>query len=159
MNPAAERWHLPYVSNLDDLGDRLLVVFDGNCGLCNGWVRWLLRRDSHDRLRFAPSTMPALAPLLARRSHALDANGVPGTVLVFANPLQTGEEMFVRWAATLALFRALPSPWPAVAVCLRWIPDFAGDPAYRLMARFRYRIWGRLETCPIPTAQERAHFL
>jgi predicted DCC family thiol-disulfide oxidoreductase YuxK len=35
-----------------ELGDRLRVVFDGHCGLCNGWVRWLLRRDQRDRLRF-----------------------------------------------------------------------------------------------------------
>jgi predicted DCC family thiol-disulfide oxidoreductase YuxK len=147
------------MSSLDDLGDRLLVVFDGNCGLCNGWVRWLLRRDTRDRLRFAPSSLPALAPLLARHMDALDADGVPGTVLVFVNPMQAGEQLLVRWAATLALLRALPSPWPVVAACLRWIPRFAGDPAYRLMARYRYRIWGRLETCPIPTPQERLRFL
>jgi predicted DCC family thiol-disulfide oxidoreductase YuxK len=147
------------VSDLRDLGDRLLVVFDGNCALCNGWVRWLLRRDSDDRLRFAPSSLPSLAPLLARHAYALDASGAPGTVLVLSHPMQGAEKLFVRWAATLAVFRALPRPWPAVAALLRWIPNFLADPAYRLVARSRYRIWGRLDSCPIPTAAERNHFL
>jgi predicted DCC family thiol-disulfide oxidoreductase YuxK len=58
-----------------------------------------------------------------------------------------------------AMLRELPRPWPAVAVALGWVPGFLSDPAYRLVARWRYRIWGRLESCPIPTAEERARFL
>jgi predicted DCC family thiol-disulfide oxidoreductase YuxK len=141
------------------IGDRLLVVYDGHCGFCNGWVRWLLRRDRRDRLRFGASSLPAVAPLLARHTELLDPGGVPGTVLVFRNPLEPEEQALTRFAATLALLAELPRPWPAIAAALGWIPRFISDPLYRLVARWRYRIWGRLESCPIPSPEERARFL
>jgi predicted DCC family thiol-disulfide oxidoreductase YuxK len=156
--PVPER-HLESVSGLNEIGNRLLVVYDGQCGFCNGWVRWLLRRDRRDRLRFAAASSPAVTPLLARRSELLETEGVPGTVLVFRYPLEAGEQVMTRFAATLALFRELPRPWSLVAVTLGWIPRFISDPVYRLVARWRYRIWGRLENCPIPAPEERAHFL
>jgi predicted DCC family thiol-disulfide oxidoreductase YuxK len=159
LNLPAVKRHLESVSELNQLGDRLLVVFDGHCGFCNGWVRWLLRRDRRDRLRFAASSSPAVAPLLARYAELLEPGGVPGTVLVFRNPLETGEQPLTRFAATLALLAELPRPWPAVAAALRWIPSFLSDPLYRLVARWRYRIRGRLESCPIPAEEDRARFL
>jgi predicted DCC family thiol-disulfide oxidoreductase YuxK len=57
------------------------------------------------------------------------------------------------------MLAALPGPWPAVAALMSWIPRPLGDLAYRLVARYRYRIWGRLDACPIPTDAERAKFL
>jgi predicted DCC family thiol-disulfide oxidoreductase YuxK len=142
-----------------EIGDRLLVVYDGHCVLCNGWVRWLLRRDRRDRLRFAASVSPAVTQLIERHAGLLEPNGTPGTVLVFRNPLQTNEQLWIRLAGELVSLRELPQPWPAVAMVLGWIPDFLGDPAYRLIARWRYRIWGRLESCPMPKDGERSHFL
>ena len=142
-----------------ELGDRLLVVFDGHCGFCNGWVRWLTRRDRRDRLRFAASQSAIGEALLAPHPDLLEPGGTPGTVLVFRNPLEAGEQPLTRLAATLAVLGELPHPWPTVAAALGWIPDSLSDPVYRLVARWRYRIWGRLESCPLPTAEERARFL
>jgi len=147
------------VSGLNEIGDRLLVVYDGHCGLCNGWVRWLVQRDRGDRLRFAPSSLPEVTPLVARHTDLLEPDGTPGTVLVFRSPLEAGEQPLIRFAATLALLRELPRPWPAVAAAMGWIPKFLSDPAYRFVARWRYAIWGRLESCPVPTPKERARFL
>ena len=142
-----------------EIGDRLLVVYDGHCGLCNGWVRWLLRRDRRDRLRFAASVSPAVTQLIERHAGLFEPNGAPDTVLVFRNPLQTNEQLWIRFAGELVSLRELPQPWPIVAMVLGWIPDFLGDPAYRLIARWRYHIWGRLESCPLPTDEERGRFL
>ena len=142
-----------------EIGDRLLVVYDGHCVLCNGWVQWLLRRDRQDRLRFAASVSPAVTHLIERHASLLEPNGTPGTVLVFRNPLQTNEQLWIRLAGELVSLRELPQPWPIVAMVLGWIPDFLGDPAYKLIARWRYRIWGRLENCPLPTAENQSKFL
>jgi predicted DCC family thiol-disulfide oxidoreductase YuxK len=142
-----------------ELGDRLLVVYDGPCVLCNGWVRWLLRWDRRGRLRFAAAQSEKAAGLLARHSEALEPGGTPGTVLVFRNPLEAEEQPLTRFAAMLAVLHELPRPWPAVAAALGWIPEFLSDPVYRLVARWRYRIWGRLESCPLPTDEERGRFL
>ena len=147
------------MSEVNQLGDRLLVIFDGQCGFCNGWVRWLLKRDGRDRLRFASTSSPAAAPLLARCPELLEPGGIPGTVLVFRHPLQAEERPLTRFAATLALFAELQRPWPAVAALLSWVPNFLSDPPYRLVARWRYRIRGRLESCPIPAEEDRARFL
>ena len=61
--------------------------------------------------------------------------------------------------AVLVLLAQLPAPWPAVAAFGRLIPPALLDLAYRLIAHYRYRIWGRLDACPIPTAEERSRFL
>lgn len=147
------------MKEMDGVGNRLLVVYDGHCGLCNGWVRWLLRHDRRDRLRFAPSVSPAVAQLLARHAYLLEPNGAPGTVLVFRNPQQVDEQLWLRFAGVLVSLRELPPPWLAIAVVLGWIPDFLGNPAYRLIARWRYRIWGRMDRCPLPAPEDRARFL
>lgn len=144
---------------MSEIGDRLLVVYDGHCALCNGWVRWLLPRDHHDRLRFVTSDSPKVAELLAHYVEVFEPDGAPGSVLVFRNPLQGGERMLTRFAAVLALLRELPQPWPAVSVALGCVPSFLSDPLYRLVARWRYRIWGRLDTCPLPKPEQRSRFL
>jgi predicted DCC family thiol-disulfide oxidoreductase YuxK len=147
------------MQELDEIGNRLLVIYDGHCSLCNGLVRWLLPRDEQDRLRFAASDSPAVAQLIKRHANLLGPNGIPGTVLVIRHPLQADELVWVRFKATLAVLRELPQPWPAIAATLGWIPNFLSDPIYRLHARWRGRIWGRLATCPLPAPEDRDRFL
>ncbi len=148
------------VGELNIPGGRLLVIYDGHCGLCNCAVRWFLRRDSYDRLRFVAANSPKGAALLAR--HELDptlASADSGTIVVVVAPDTHAERLDFRSDAVLALLRQLPLPWPAAGAMLRLIPRPLRDLGYRLIARFRYRIWGRSDTCPIPTAEERARFL
>jgi predicted DCC family thiol-disulfide oxidoreductase YuxK len=143
-----------------EIGDRLLFIFDGRCGLCNRSVRWFLTRDRLDRLRFVPSESPKVAGVLAR--HGLDAAaaiGNSGSILVLRDADKPTEHLLSRSDAVLALLSQLPSPWPTIAQALRLVPRRLRDLAYRLVARWRYRVWGRLETCPIPTAEERSRFL
>jgi len=149
------------------LGSRLLVVYDGQCGLCNHTVQWLIAHDRHSRLRFAPSSSPALAALLARHgflpapaaSDAAAADSGPGTILVLRAVATPAEQLFTRSTAVAVALAQLPRPWPFVARLLRLIPRPLRDLAYRLIARWRYRIWGRLSTCPVPTPEERSRFL
>jgi predicted DCC family thiol-disulfide oxidoreductase YuxK len=148
------------MDNLNELGGRLLVIFDGSCGLCNRAVRWLMRRDSHDRLRFAPSDSPRVAEVLVRHGlGAQDAQFGPDSIMVVSSVGGAAEQVLFRSAAVLALLAELPCAWPALASALRWIPRPARDLAYRLVARWRYRIWGRLEQCPLPAPEDRARFL
>jgi len=148
------------VSELDGIGDHLLVIFDGHCGLCNWSVRWLLRRDRRERLRFVASESPSVAGLLARHGiGAADSGSGPGTILVVSDPGGPTERILVRSDAALALLGELPRPWPAVGVALGWIPRPLRDLGYQLIAHWRHRIWGRMESCPVPTAEERVRFL
>lgn len=143
-----------------DIGGRLLVVFDGRCGFCNHSVRWLLRRDVRDRLRFVASESEKVAGVLARHGVdvATDADG-PGSIVVVRDLGGAAEKVQVRSDAVVALLCALPRPWPWVGVVLKLVPRPVRDFGYGLVARWRYKIWGRLESCPVPTAEERERFL
>ena len=148
------------VSEFKQIGDRLLVIFDGRCGLCNRSVGWFLTRDRNDRMRFVPSDAPAAGALLDRHGLAsFRDQGNSATILVAVSPGTPAERMLVRSAAVLALLAQLPAPWPVLATILGWIPRRLRDLGYRLVARFRYRLFGRLDTCPIPTASEQNRFL
>jgi len=79
-----------------EIGDRLLVVFDGDCVLCNGWVKWLTRRDRGERFRFAAFNTPAVAPLLERHGLTVGVGAAPGTVVAFRFIPGAEEQMMVR---------------------------------------------------------------
>ena len=138
----------------------MLVIFDGHCGLCNGSVRWFLVRDRKDRLRFVPSESPKVAEILRRHGVNMSTEPAgPDTILVVRDPGGPTERLLERSDGVMAMLEELPRPWPAVAAVLRWIPRGLRDFVYRLIARWRYRIWGRLESCPLLTAEERRRFL
>lgn len=154
------------MADFPQLEGRLLVVYDGECGFCNRSIRWLLHRDGKDRMRFAPSTDPGVVELLA--AHGMQPFGLnPGaerdfgreTMLVFRNIGTPIEELLVRSNALLACLRVLPQPWRMLGALLRLIPRPFRETGYRFVARERYRIWGRYTACPIPTPEERSHFL
>ncbi len=148
------------MSELNGIGDRLLVVFDGRCGFCNRAVRWFLRRDRRDRLRFVASESAKVAELLARhRISSPDSESGPGTILVVREFGGLAEQVLGRSDAVLAMLGELSQPWPIVGVALGWIPRPVLDLGYRFIARWRYHIWGRLESCPVPTSEERVRFL
>lgn len=154
------RPHPPNVSRVDQPGGRVLCLFDGQCGLCNRTVRWLLRCDRRNRLRFAPIASPQAAELLKRHGYAtpdqaLEAN----TIFALRQRSGSSEALLMRSDAVAALLAELPRPWPAVAFVLRSIPRPVRDWGYRLIARERYRIGGRQEICPLPTAKESRRFL
>ena len=139
-----------------DIGGRVLVVFDGHCGLCNGTVRWLLRRDRRDRLRFVAMESAKVEGMLAR----LGMSGMRlETMLVVREAGGAQERALMRSDAVVALLKELPRPWPWVGAALGMVPRAVRDGGYRLVARWRYRIWGKLESCPVPTAEERERFL
>lgn len=148
------------MNRLKKTGARLVVIFDGHCGLCYGAVRWVLRHDRLDRLRFAASESRSVAEVLTRHGRGVsEFEGGLNTILVVRDFGGAGEVILVRSDALMAMLRELPRPWPLVAAMLRWIPRSVRDLGYKLIARWRYRLWGRLESCPLPTAKERARFL
>ena len=148
------------MSDFPQLGSRLLVIYDGHCGFCNRSVRWFLRRDRNDRVRVIPSESPRVAGLLARHGlAAFDSPPAVNTVVVARNPGGPDEQIHFRSDAAIVLLAALPAPWPVFGILMRCVPRLLRDLGYRFIARIRYRIWGRYETCPLPTPDERSRFL
>ena len=135
----------------------IVIVFDGECGMCSGLVRWLLKQDKRERLRFVSSASPIADAILFR--HGLGAETVRETILAVRNFAEPGENVQQHSAAVAAIVGELPPPWSLAGVAMDWLPRWLRDFGYRLVTRNRYRIWGRATSCPIPTAAERGRFL
>jgi len=139
---------------LPDLARDPILLFDGECGLCAKSVRWVLRHERTDR------TGPPmwLAPLQGTTAAALRAlhPSIPLTVdtVVYVD----AGRAHLRSKAFLHLARHLRRPWRWL-YALRWFPGFVPDLGYRVIARFRIRIWGKADACALPTAEDRARLL
>ncbi len=137
------------------LGGRVLVVFDGRCGFCTASVRWLARRDRHDRLRFVAAEDKRVGALLDRHGlGAVQFTARPSTLVV----MRRGRAL-VRSEAVAAALEELPGAWPGVAAVLRAVPRPVRDAGYMAVAGIRHRLGGRLKACPLPTETERGKFL
>lgn len=129
--------------------DHPVVLFDGVCNFCNGVVRWVFDRDPSGDFRFAPLQSDYASGRLGRlgRSASLD------TIVL----IEQGR-VYERSDAVLRIARRLRRPWSLAGVLL-WIPRPVRDLVYRCVAKVRYRVWGRRETCGIPPAGLRERFL
>ncbi len=127
-----------------------MVLFDGVCNLCNGTVRFIARRDPGARFRFAALQSPIGRELLG-------LSALPDGALETLVLLEEGR-LFVRSTAALRIARRLSGLWP-LAYGAIVIPRPIRDGVYRLIARHRYRLFGRQETCMIPSADLRSRFL
>lgn len=128
----------------------MIVVFDAQCLLCNGWVQFLLRHDRRAVFRFASIQGATGHRLLADAGLAVD--GLQTLLLV------DGQR---TWQHTAAIFRVLHAlGWPWRLAWLAWlVPAFLRDPLYRFVARNRYRMFGRSDTCLLPSPRHQDRFL
>jgi predicted DCC family thiol-disulfide oxidoreductase YuxK len=128
----------------------VIIVFDAQCLLCNGWVQFILRHDRKARFSFASIQGAAGQRLLAAEGLAPD--GLQTLLLVDGTR---------TWQHTAAIFRVLHGlGWPWRLAWVGWlIPPFVRDPLYRLVARNRYRLFGRSPVCIRPQPQHAARFL
>jgi predicted DCC family thiol-disulfide oxidoreductase YuxK len=127
-----------------------VIVFDGVCVLCNGWVRFLLRHDRAGRYRYAAMQSAAGSRLLAE--HGLDPQD-PASFL-----LLDGDQAWTDSDAIRRVLAGLGGAWRA-AHLLRLLPRRWRDAGYRVLARNRYRWFGRYERCTVPPAHMRDRFL
>lgn len=127
-----------------------LVLYDGHCGFCDASVQWLLDHDPEGRLHFAALQGETAA---AVRAAGAWPEGLDSIVYV-------EDGVYLSWRSTAAvrIARALPWPWRVLAGF--WlVPWPLRDIGYRLVARVRYRIWGRRDACRLPAPEEAARFL
>jgi predicted DCC family thiol-disulfide oxidoreductase YuxK len=133
-----------------------ILLYDGVCGLCNRLVQFSLRRDRSAVFRFASLQSALAAAILAR--HRADPSDL-NTVYVVVNPDLPDEYLLSRSDAVLFVLNRLPGIWRAVASLLQLLPRFLRDAAYKIVARYRYRIFGRSEACVLLRDRDRNRFL
>ena len=133
-----------------------VVLYDGVCGLCNGFVQFVIARDDDARFRFAPLQGPFAAAVLARQGRTVSAT--PETILLVEDVGLPVERLLERSDAALAIVGALGGGW-RLTRALRLVPRFLRDAVYAGVARIRYRVFGRLDACAVPSSAVRARFL
>ncbi len=128
-----------------------IVVFDGVCVLCSGWVRFLLRHDRRAQLQFAAMQGETGRALL--RGAGLDAGDPVSFLFLRDGQAHTDSD------ALATVLETLGGAWRLPAGLLRALPRRMRDAAYRALARNRYRLFGRRATCLVPDDAMRARFL
>ncbi|GAA6207151.1 DCC1-like thiol-disulfide oxidoreductase family protein [Cognatishimia sp. WU-CL00825] len=127
-----------------------VVVFDGTCVLCTGFFRFVLQRDRAELIQFATAQSPF-------GQTQFGALGLPTENLDTLLLLQDGR-VYQKLDAICEILRHLGWPWRVFTV-LRFLPQGLKDRLYGLIARNRYRVFGRSDVCMRPTEATRGRFL
>lgn len=135
-----------------------VVLYDGVCGLCDRAVQRLLARDREGLFRFATLQGEFARAVLARHGYSNERPRPDSLILVEA-PGTRGEAIRFRSEAVLGIVARLPGAASRWGRWLRLLPRPVRDLAYDLVARVRYRVFGRLAVCRVPDPQIRRRFI
>jgi predicted DCC family thiol-disulfide oxidoreductase YuxK len=118
-----------------------ILIFDGVCILCSRLVKFVIRRDRSAKITFAQLQSPAGQSLLQRFD--LRADDIDTVVYI------TGQKLHLKSSAILCLLKDMGGTW-SLFYGFIIIPEFIRDYFYNLIARNRYRIFGKTESCMMP---------
>lgn len=133
-----------------------ILLYDGVCGLCNRFVRFVMRHDRDGIFRFAALQSGGAARI--RASHGADPNNLDTVYVVVAHD-SAGEDLLSRSDAVVFVLKQIGGIWRVAAFLVRLLPRFVRNAGYNFVARRRYRVFGRSETCVVPSVEERGRFL
>lgn len=130
--------------------DKPVIIFDGHCVLCVRSAHFVMRHDTHKRLRMSAAQSDLGEALY--RHYGLKSGDYSSVLLIESGKLRLRSDAALRILEIMQVWRA--------ATWLAWmVPKFLRDPVYSLVARNRLRIWGARESCFVPSPQDRERFL
>lgn len=125
-----------------------IIYFDGVCGLCNGFVDFIMKIDTAGKFKFSPLQSEfAKSRLLPRYTEDLKS------VVV-----EIDGEILEKSDAVFKVFVTLGGKWK-IAAKLKILPLFLRNAGYDLVAEMRYKIFGKKDTCRLPTPEEKERFI
>jgi predicted DCC family thiol-disulfide oxidoreductase YuxK len=127
-----------------------LILFDGVCTLCNGFVQFVIARDPAGRFQFGTLQSASARQLLSRHQVM---GALPDSVVL----VEEGK-VFTQSTAVLRITRRLTFPWSLATVLLA-VPTPIRDTVYAFVSRHRYRWLGQRDQCMLPTPALRSRFL
>ena len=130
--------------------EQKIVLFDGVCHLCDGAVRFILKKERNAELKFAPLQSDTGSSLLEQYGYPSDY--LDGLILIEKNRAHD------RSCACLRIARKLNFPWNLLFPLLI-IPKALRDFIYGMIASARYRWFGKKESCSLPTGEDQSRFL
>ena len=132
------------------MDSRHIIIFDGICNLCNGAVNFIIKRDLNAVFAFTPIQSDLAGKLM--KDHQM-INAKFDTFLLIKNG-----KAHIRTDAALEVAKDLSGAWYLFNV-FRIIPAPLRDIFYRLLARNRYRLFGKKDECMVPTKELRERFV
>jgi predicted DCC family thiol-disulfide oxidoreductase YuxK len=133
-----------------DTGGKIVVLFDGVCNLCNGTVQFIIKRDKSSKFLFASLQSDFGQSQLLK--FGLDPTQLHSIITV-----EDGK-FYERSDAALKIASGLAQPWSMLGM-FRILPRFLRDWVYDFIAKNRYRMFGKQESCMIPTPEMKAKFV
>jgi predicted DCC family thiol-disulfide oxidoreductase YuxK len=130
-----------------------VLLYDGVCGFCNRAVQTILKHDRRGEMRFAALQSEYGQAVLARHPELEGVDSV-----VFVERAAGGERVYVRSAASLRVAAYLGGLWK-LFLAARVIPAPVRDFFYNLIARYRYRFFGKYDACLLPPPEVRSRFI
>jgi predicted DCC family thiol-disulfide oxidoreductase YuxK len=127
-----------------------IILFDGVCNFCDSKINFIIRHDKRDYFRFAPLQSDIGKKYLAE--HHINTSETDSFILV-----ENGKT-YDRTTAALRIAKKLNGGWPLFYGFII-VPPFIRDIVYRIIAKNRYKWWGKKDSCMIPTPDVRAKFL
>lgn len=128
-----------------------ILLFDGVCNLCNGAIQFIIRRDRHGKFRFASLQSEAGKALAEERG--IDLEQTDSMILI-----EPGVAYYTRSDAALKIGKSFGGGWALLGI-FEWIPRPIRDGIYNLVAKNRYKWFGKREECMIPTPELKSRFL
>ena len=127
-----------------------IILFDGVCNFCNYWVNFIIDRDKNDLYRFAALQSEQGQRLM--QQYNIDVNKLESVILI------RGEYVRIKSTAALTISKTLSGPIK-ILYPLIYLPEFFRDFIYDLVAKNRYKIFGKRDVCRVPTSAEGDKFL
>ncbi|MEO8087934.1 MAG: thiol-disulfide oxidoreductase DCC family protein [Bacteroidota bacterium] len=127
-----------------------IILFDGVCNLCNGFVQFVINNDKKGKFKFASLQSDAAQNILRPLNFPLDELK---TIVLVENG-----RIYLRSRAVLRIAKQLDGIWK-MAVVLYIFPSFISDSVYNLVSRNRYRVFGKKDSCMIPTPELKSRFV
>jgi predicted DCC family thiol-disulfide oxidoreductase YuxK len=137
--------------NIRQNENKAIVLFDGVCNLCNTWVQRIIKNDAHDYFRFASLQSDIGKSILKQYQVSLPSN-IESVILI-----ESGKAYFYSTAA-LRIAGKLSGAYKLLYPLLIF-PSVLRDGVYKLIARNRYRWWGKQESCMLPSEKLKSKFL
>lgn len=131
--------------------NKKIILFDGVCNFCNASVRFIIKRDKKDVFRFASLESDLGQKLTDERG--IDTSKIDSIILI-----DPGNAYYIKSTAALEISKELSGLYPALSV-FQVLPEGFRNLIYDFVAKNRYEWFGKSETCPMPTEEEKSKFL
>ncbi|HEY7547081.1 MAG TPA: DCC1-like thiol-disulfide oxidoreductase family protein [Blastocatellia bacterium] len=131
----------------------LVLLYDGVCGFCNRSVQTIIKYDRRKEMRFAALQSEYGREIISRHAELQDIDS-----LILVEEVDGEERVFAHSTGALRVASYLGGWWKLFLIAYI-IPRPVRDYFYRLFARYRYRLFGKYDTCPIPSPEIRSRFI